>query len=117
MRVQFLTLFLGIFIRREKLKIRNGFVSNSSSSSFVLQLEKPIEEYTYEELAAYIYAEHCDPIRQIYNALKNCNFVNNNQYEIELGSDCLSSEAEYLLGDEGVIPCRDGIVIDTESFH
>lgn len=99
------------------MKTRLGFVSNSSSSSFVIQLEKPIEEYTYEELAAYIYAEHCDPIRQIYNALKNCDFVNNNQYEIELGSDCLSAEAEYLLGDEGVIPCRDGIVIDTESFH
>ena len=99
------------------MKARLGFVSNSSSSSFVIQLEKPIEEYTYEELAAYIYGEQCDPIRQIYNALKNCDFVNNNQYEIELGSDCLSSEAEYLLEAEGIISCRDGIVIDMESFH
>ena len=99
------------------MKTRLGFVSNSSSSSFVIQLEKPIEEYTYEELAAYIYEEHGDPIRQIFNALKSCNFVNDNQYEIELGSDCLSSEAEYLLEAEGAISCRDGIVIATESFH
>ena len=99
------------------MKARLGFVSNSSSSSFVIQLEKPIEEYTYEELAAYIYEEHCDPIRQIFNALKSCDFVNDNQYEIELGSDCLSSEAEYLLEAEGAISCRDGIVIATESFH
>lgn len=99
------------------MKTRLGFVSNSSSSSFVIQLEKPIEEYTYEELAAYIYEEHGDPIRQIFNALKNCDFVNNNQYEVELGSDCLSSEAEYLLEAEGAISCRDGIVIDMRSFH
>ena len=99
------------------MKTRLGFVSNSSSSSFVIQLEKPIEEYTYEELAAYIYEEHCDSIRQIFNALKSCDFVNDNQYEIELGSDCLSSEAEYLLEAEGAISCRDGIVIATESFH
>ena len=95
------------------MKTRLGFVSNSSSSSFVIQLEKPIEE-----LAAYIYEEHGDPIRQIFNALKSCDFVDdNNQYEIELGSDCLSSEAEYLLEAEGAIACRDGVVIDMESFH
>ncbi len=31
------------------MKIRNGFISNSSSSSFIIQLDKPIEDYTYEE--------------------------------------------------------------------
>ena len=31
------------------MKIRNGFVSNSSSSSFIVGLVKPIDEYSYEE--------------------------------------------------------------------
>ena len=31
------------------MKIRNGFISNSSSSSFIVELEKPIENYSLEE--------------------------------------------------------------------
>lgn len=31
------------------MKLRNGFVSNSSSSSFIVRLDKPIEDYTYKE--------------------------------------------------------------------
>lgn len=31
------------------MKIRNGFVSNSSSSSFIIVLDKPIEDYSYTE--------------------------------------------------------------------
>ena len=31
------------------MKIRNGFVSNSSSSSFIIILDKPIEDYNYTE--------------------------------------------------------------------
>lgn len=35
------------------MKIRNGFVSNSSSSSFVIQLNKDIDDYAdYEEFAS-----------------------------------------------------------------
>lgn len=31
------------------MKIRNGFISNSSSSSFIVRLNKPIEDYSLNE--------------------------------------------------------------------
>lgn len=31
------------------MKIRKGFVSNSSSSSFIIELDKPIDTYSFEE--------------------------------------------------------------------
>ena len=54
------------------MKVRNGFVSNSSSSSFIISLDKDIDEYTLEE-----FRELCgqsggfDPVATLYNDLKN----------------------------------------------
>lgn len=54
------------------MKIRNGFVSNSSSSSFIVRLDKDIDEYTLEE-----FRELCgknnyfDPVKMLYEDLKN----------------------------------------------
>ena len=55
------------------MKIRNGFVSNSSSSSFVLQLNKDIDDYAdYEEFASeYEISESEDTYGYtLYNDLK-----------------------------------------------
>lgn len=98
------------------MKVRNGFVSNSSSSSFILQLEKAAEEYSYEELCDYF--GYVDPIKQIQKALLEGENLGGNRYEIEVGSDCGSSVAEdYLYSDLDTLYPRNGIIIDSKSFH
>jgi len=96
------------------MKIRNGFVSNSSSSSFTIKLEKPIEEYTYEEFCNYF--EYNDPLRQIYNEINTYGTdLGDNKYRIYAGSDEGTSEAEEFLYNK--IYERSNIVEDAESHH
>lgn len=50
------------------MKIRTGFVSNSSTSSFTLDLKKPIDEYTLEEFREFIKGK--DMVAELYKELK-----------------------------------------------
>lgn len=54
------------------MKARKGFVSNSSSSSFIVTLPQDIEKYSLEEFRELVYAgNHFDPVEQLYNDLLN----------------------------------------------
>lgn len=61
------------------MKIRQGFVSNSSSSSFIIHLNKPIEQHTMEEFKSFLEldrlrfhdADEEKGIKQLYNAILN----------------------------------------------
>lgn len=55
------------------MKLRKGFVSNSSSSSFIIKLDKPIEKYTLEEFRSVCQSHDkvFDPVEQLYNDLLN----------------------------------------------
>ena len=61
------------------MKIRNGFVSNSSSSSFIVPLNKPINEYSIEDFKSFLELDRLKfhdanedrAVEQLYNAILN----------------------------------------------
>lgn len=81
------------------MKIRNGFVSNSSSSSFIIHLNQPIENYSLEDFKTFLNLERLKfhdadeekGVKQLYNALLNGKqteleqFACPNTYQIVLG--------------------------------
>jgi len=93
------------------MKIRRTFVSNSSSSSFILHFDKPIEEMSYEEFEKIMKFEN--PIKQIWDELHtDSEVIGNNEYFIRLGSDYQTSEGEKYLY-ENDLTC----LIRSESCH
>lgn len=54
------------------MKIRKGFVSNSSSSSFIVELTKSIEDYTLEEFIEEYQTDVCtsDGLKILYKDLE-----------------------------------------------
>ena len=93
------------------MRIRSGFVSNSSSCSFIVQLKKPIQQFTFEEFKSllnldklnnpYPYCENKEKgAEQLFNALFNAletdlpKFKAPNAYEVELGDLCNMEDVE-----------------------
>lgn len=68
------------------MKLRKGFVSNSSSSSFIIKLDKPIEKYTLEEFRSVCQSHDkvFDPVEQLYNDLLD---TKNSKREFEKWED------------------------------
>ena len=86
------------------MKTRNGFVSNSSSSSFIVTLPQDITKYSLEEFRELV-GGGFDPVEKLYNHLLKAesqpyfdkyerekygkDHLNYNQYVVQYGNECV----------------------------
>jgi len=92
---------------------RLGFVSNSSSTSFTIKLEKSIQEYSFKELCELF--RYNNPMEQIFKKLKESQDLGDYTYEIECGWDSHSSEAEMFLLEDNEYLNR--LIINSKSNY
>lgn len=80
------------------MKIRNGWVSNSSSSSFIVQLDKPVEEYSLKE---FMETYNINPLedKEASNLLRQLHYVANelDEYAVDVH---VAIDSSYFTYDE-----------------
>ena len=96
------------------MKIREGFISNSSSTSFTIQLEKPIEEYTKEEFIKFILGEEYKSIDALYSKIRKGYDNKDNSYYIQY--DFEEDKSKNYLFDNFNDLVKHGIITDSSEL-